>query len=348
MGLRLVAALTVAALGALALWPTAEAPPPRARGPAAATAPASGPGPHLLLAGDGVLWEVDVRAERVRRFEAPELTGGDPPYRIVRRGARFVLWGGSTFVAGPELDRTRPLEPLVRRSWFFLPSARPGRVWVVFLDEASPATALRFRAVREVSAGGRVTVRDVRPPRGWPERAARAGLLLAAPHGRIVVWDPVTRAVVNTLEGRRIGELGPVRRDTLASCTGRCDVLRLTDVRTGAQRRLEAPRGLAFEPAYGAFSPKDPELAVPVRTIAGRDRRLALVDLERRTTRVISGSRVAHEGYTFVDWSSSGRDVFFTGGSGPHDRVIFWHRRGREHATRVDVQTGAFYGIAAG
>jgi hypothetical protein len=374
MGARPAAAITAAALAAGALWVAggASKPPQRApeepeprtgaigldgrgggsgrpepgrAGPGRA-AVRGGSRPTLLLAGHGAIWEVDVRADRARRLSVPGLSGGDPPYRIVRRGRRFVVWSGGTYVTGRRLDADDPLDPLARRAWFFLPSAHEGRVWLTFIDRDSPATDIGFRAVREVTAGGRVTVPDARPPRGWPERAARSGLLLRSRSGPFVLWDPRTDSVVNRLTPAVLGDLGPVAEDTLASCVRRCGVLRLTDLRTGEQRRIAAPRRHAFEPPYGAFSPDGRQLALPVRVAGRPGRRLALVDVGRGRTRVIPGSRVPR-GYTFVDWSRDGRHVFLTGGQWVHDRRIVVYRRGAPRATRVDVATGAFHGTAA-
>jgi len=303
----------------------------------------TGAGPRLLLTGDGELWEVDVDAERVRHRAMPELVGGDPLHRIVRRGDRFVLWGEHTYVAGPDLV----LRPLARGAWYFLPSARPDRVWVVYLDLTSSAQAPRFQAVREVRVDGSVTVPDAEPPPGWPERAAEAGLLLSTRSSDVVVWDPKSRATLNTLEYDRIGDMGPIDGNVLVSCTGSCDHLRFTDVTTGEQRRLEAPPRLVFEPAHGAFSPTGRGLALPVRTRGEQPRRLALVDPALDTVTVVPGSRVPGV-YNLVDWSADGADVFLTGGQARDDRVIVRFHRGDARATRLDIRVGPFYGIAAG
>jgi hypothetical protein len=299
---------------------------------------AAPPGPRLLLAGDGEMWVIDVRAGRARRLRVP-LPGGDPPHRVVRRGDRFVLWDRGTSVTGPRIRRPEPLE---RRSAFFLPSTRPDRVWLFRFDRDSPATNLRFASMSEIDLSGRRTAHAKRPPRGWPVRAARAGILLLRHEPEILVWNPRTRERIATLPFGRIGDIGPVHGDTLASCTGRCGVLRLTDVRTGAQRRVLGPAGLAFEPAYAAFS-SDGDLAVPVRTRGERTRRLALVESGR--ARVVPGSSVP-EGYVIATWSRDDAHVFLSGGQG-RERVIAWYRRDRGRARRIGVKTGAFYDMAA-
>jgi hypothetical protein len=301
---------------------------------------------RLYLAGDEELWIVDVAAERVRHVPLRELAAGDPPHRIVRRGRRLVLWGYTTYVADPGFRR--PPRTLASRSWFFIPSAHPDRVWVAFLDRRSPETVRALRAVREVTAGGRVTVADVRPPGGhWPQRAFASGLLLATDEAddAYALWDPATRNVLRRLPRHAIGDLGPAYGDVLASCPAPCRALRLTNVRTGARRDLPAPRGFGFEVWEAAFSPDGRQLAAPVRQRGageGAPRQLALVDLASGTARVVPGSRVPR-GYTLVAWSASGRHVFITGGA----RTITAYRLGATRARALHVTVGDFYDIAA-
>ncbi len=318
--------------------------------PAGAVGKAAAPSPRLYLAGDGELWIVDVATERARRVPLRQLAPGDPPHRIVARGRRLVLWGYRTYVADRRFRR--PPRTLARRSWFFIPSAHPDRVWIAFLDRGSPATVRALRAVREMTAGGRVTVAGVRPPGGrWPQRALASGLLLStggAEHA-YTLWDPVTRTVVRRLPGRAIGELGPAYGDVLASCPAPCRTLRLTDVRTGARRDVPAPRGFRFEAWTAAFSPDGRRLAIPVRRVGAGERAprgLALVEAAQRTAWVVPGSRVP-PGYTLVAWSASGRHVFITGGGRRGERTITAYRLGAARARALHVAVGDFYDIAA-
>jgi hypothetical protein len=306
------------------------------------------PSPRLFLAGDGELWVVDAAAERARRIALPQLSPGDPPHRIIVRDGRLVLWGYDTLVLdGRAVDR--PPRTLVAGSWFFVPSAHPDRVWIAFLDPDSPATVRGLRAMREVTVDGEVTVADVRPPGGrWPHGAVDDGLLLVGARS-LSVWSPTTREVVRRIPISDGGDLGPSHGNLVAGCAARgCEALRLTDVRSGDHRDVDAPADLAFEPWAARFSPSGALLAIPVRDRGGgpRPRRLGLVDVARGTVELVPGSEVPPV-YTFVAWSRAGDHVFLTGGQWTRDRVIVGYRLGEPRAERIDVAVGPFYDAAA-
>ena len=112
----------------------------------------------------------------MRHRSLPQLSPGDPPYRIVRRGDKLVLWSYQTLTLDP--GGTAQPGVLVRDSWIFIPSAALDRIWVGILDPTSPETERRLQAVREVAVDGRVTVADVRPPGGrWPVAATTSALV---------------------------------------------------------------------------------------------------------------------------------------------------------------------------
>jgi hypothetical protein len=108
----------------------------------------------LFLAGDGELTIVDVDSASAEVHSPAELAAGDPQYRIVRRADKLVVYGGDNYVLDPSL-RTPPKK--LGDSWFFIPSARPDRVWLAILDPASSKTVRALAALREVSVGGLVT-----------------------------------------------------------------------------------------------------------------------------------------------------------------------------------------------
>jgi hypothetical protein len=295
-------------------------------------------GARLFLAGDGEMWVVDVDEGSVRHLQLPELSAGDPPYRIVRRGDKLVLWGSTaTYVLDPAKDGEPQV--LAEGSLIFIPSATPDRVW---LGIGGPE---ELSAVREVAIDGRVTVRDTKPPGGrWPVAATETTLAFPTPDGRLDVWDPLTGDVVRRLPG-----VFPIATygDHLAWCADLCQTLHVTNVVTGDEVVVSPPPGTyGFEPYTGVFSPDGREIAVTVHTDARpttRELQLALVDAGAGTTTLVQGTAV--EGDVFVDWSPSGESVFIS--SGVAKRSIIEYQVGADSTRRLPVQVGAFYGMAA-
>jgi hypothetical protein len=299
---------------------------------------------ELVLAGDGELWVVDVATGRTRHRVVSKLAPGDPMHRIVRRGDRFVLWGFATYTMR---DGDAPLETLAADTWFFIPSATADRVWLAVLEPGQPATSVRLAAVREVTVDGRVTVPDARPPGGeWPLSAVRSGIVYDD-DGEHVVWDPVARAEVRRVRG---GLVGPGHDDLLVTAhPDDCGDLLLTDVTTGAERRIPpiAPRG-CWAISEAAFSPDGSRLAIPFTRRGGFQVRheLALIDVSRATASPVAGTEVP-AGYVFVDWSTAGDQVFITGGERFKQRTIVAYRLGDPAARSLRVEVGDFYDMAA-
>jgi hypothetical protein len=323
--------------------------------PAATSEPVSRPGEvRLFLAGDQELWVVDVAGGSVRHQSLPQLPPGDPPYRIVRRGDKLVLWSDQTLTLDPSSSAAQP-RTLVRDSWIFIPSAAPDRIWVGILDPKSPETERRLAAVREVAVDGRVTVDDVRPPEGrWPVAATSSALVFqshgSGPGGRdqLELWNPLTGKLLRRLPGEfPVASHG----DLLAWCRQSCARLHVTNVATGKGIQVRPPAGaFEFAPYQGVFSPDGKLLAVPVRsdpapTTQDPKWRLALVDVEEGTATLVQGPTL--QGYVFVDWSPAGTTVFITGGDRFKERTIFEYRLGTASARRLPVTVGDFYGMAA-
>lgn len=337
VGLLLLPGLALGGWLALRSGPQLAGPPP-----AATSGPVAGPGvPRLALAGDNELWVVDVAAGTVRHRTLPQLAPGDPPYRIVRRGDKLVLWSYQTLTLDPSSADAQP-SVLVRDSWIFIPSAAPNRIWVGILDPTSPETERRLKAVREVRVDGRVTVADVRPPQGrWPVAATRSALALQSQGGeQLELWNPRTGKVLRRLPGDfPVASHG----DVLAWCRQSCARLQVTNVATGKEIQVRPPAGATgFAPEQGVFSPDGKLLAVPVR--AGSMWQLALVDVGAATATRVKGAAVQQD-YVFVDWSASGTSVFLAGG-GPGNRQILEYRLGSASARRLPVRVGDFFGMA--
>jgi hypothetical protein len=341
VGLLLLPGLALGGWLALRSEPQLSAPPP-----AATSGPVAGPGePRLVLAGDQELWVVDVAGASVRHRSLPQLSPGDPPYRIVRRGNKLVLWSYQTLTLDP--SGTAQPDVLVRDSWIFIPSAASDRIWVGILDPTSPETERRLKAVREVTVDGRVTVADVRPPEGrWPVAATSSALAFQSQGSgqggdQLELWNPRTGKVLRRLPGDY-----PVAShgDLLAWCRQSCARLQVTNVATGKQVQVRPPAGATgFAPEQGVFSPDGKLLAVPVRT--GPTWQLALVDVGAETATRIKGAAVQQDA-VFVDWSASGDTVFLAGGRRGEQR-IFAYRLGNAGARRLPVTVGGFFGMAA-
>jgi hypothetical protein len=202
---------------------------------------------------------VDVGARTSERLEFPQLRPGDPPYRIVRRANRLVLYGGDTYAL--DLDLRSPEK--LGQSWFFIPSSKPDRVWLARLDPESPETVRALESVREVTVEGRVTVPEVVPLGGrWPVGAVDDALVFESKPGGLEAWDPRTGEVTRRLPG---AAMGTTHGAPLAWCDASYETLHVTDVLTGEARAIAPPEGfVAFDCWSGAFSPDSTLLAVPV------------------------------------------------------------------------------------
>src|SRR4051794_24502053 len=145
--------------------------------PRPAAAPA-GPSGLLFMAGrdPGTLIRVDAATGAVAtRTDLKGLSGGDPPYLIAFTGGRLVTFAlGRATSYSPDVGDRRSLG----EAWFFVPSARPGRVWNLLL---TPGSNVTFRGVREVEAAtGRVTAHYHEKVPGWAIGAVNEGLVLEA------------------------------------------------------------------------------------------------------------------------------------------------------------------------
>jgi hypothetical protein len=280
-------------------------------------------GPTLYLAGDNELWIVDAGSGRVLHQHRADLGGGDAPHKVLARGRRIL-------VGAPYGTRA-----------FFLPSARPNRVWVV--DLRRDGTVL---GVREVTVDGETTVPATEPPTPrWPLGVVREGLLLEGDES-VLVWDPLADRIVRRLTISP-GGLGPTSGDTVTWCTDSyCSTLQLIDLASGAKHDAQSPLHASFEPWEGAFSPDGRTIALPLRGAPETPVELGLIDVATGRVAVVPGSEVPG-GYNMVAWSASGRHVFLTGGDRGEPRVIVGYRLGTRGASRLDVAVGDFYDFAA-
>jgi hypothetical protein len=260
---------------------------------------------------DGVsIVDLDTGAVEDRRL--PEYAAGDVQFKIVRIADRLVFRGSrgrryGTFSTDPGLEE-RPM--YLGRSWYFVPSAKPGHVWLTSLDRRPRESRGLLKGVREVDLGGSVTAREASPPDGWVVGTVTDGFVYQG-EDALRVWDLRTRRVVRHIPGVfLVAQDG----DRLATCDVRCAALVVTDLEAGQSRRIDAPDGWAFMGTYdGSVAPGGGVIATALKK--GGLYRLGLVDLEKGRAEIVRGARL-DPSFAVSAWSASGEWVVFNSGGG--------------------------------
>jgi hypothetical protein len=231
---------------------------------------------------------IDVATGRLEVRRVTELSPGDPPYAIAVIAGRLVVYGR---VATYAFDaRVREPGRRIGTSWFFLPSATRGRIWLVSLNPRDPNQVRGPGSVREVTVEGKVTLAHRPRPPYTPVGAVQQGLLIQGK--TLEVWQPASGMIVRQLPG-----VFPIAtRDSLvASCTAQCPVLHITNTGNGSDLRIRPGSGFRFVASYdGAFSPDGQLVAVPA-TAADGTSRVAVVDIARRRANLVAGAELASD-----------------------------------------------------
>ena len=129
--------------------------------------------------------------------------------------------------------------------------------------------------------------------------------------GRLRVWNPKTGEVTAGFGG---AFPAATHGDLIAWCADRCPELHLTNTATGTETVIRPDASFAFEETYdAAFSPDGSLLAVPV--ISEGRRRVALVDVEQGSARLVAGSELASD-YPALAWLPSGDWLVLSAGNG--------------------------------
>jgi hypothetical protein len=278
---------------------------------------------------------VDLATGEATVKQVPVLAPGDALYHLVRTGGALVVYGGGATYS-LDLEVTRPPASL-GESWYFVPSAREGRVWLTELDPTSPDTVRSLRSVREVTVEGRVTVAAGEPPpcKGPTVLAAVTVGLLCQDDG-LVLFDPATGKTL-----RRLGGSIPAdtHDNTVAWCEPGCATFHVTDVATGEEVSVPPAASFEFHDTYdGAFSPDGSLLALPVAVhgrepaLSGGSDGIALVDVRNASASLIEGSRSG--AYAALAWSPKGDWLFFTSGDGE----LLAYRAGAQRAVTLPVE----------
>lgn len=124
--------------------------------------------PHRGAVKQTPLKVVDVATGDVTITRLPRGALGDPPYFLDYTGGRLVYFGagGDTYAINPDLEGN---PTRLGESFYFVPSATPGRVWLIHHQP---------RAVSEVTVDGEVTVEPgARAPCQYGVAALKDGLL---------------------------------------------------------------------------------------------------------------------------------------------------------------------------
>jgi hypothetical protein len=253
---------------------------------------------------------IDATRGAARTYKVPELAAGDPPVYVARIGNRLVFWGYDIYTLDL-LDLDAPSQTIANGSWFFVPSATPDRIWVVWKDDkASTPYHFVFDHLREIDSNGNVIVDGTAPGDGWLDGAVSAGPIFETRDG-LIVWDPVTDKVIARLEA---SSSAATFENTVVWCDNHCPQLHFTEVLTHAERTTDAPSAyVAFNAWSGVFSPDGGTFAVPVwSTPTGRagTSAVALIDVATgRVTGLVPGSET-EAGCCNLSWDSTGQRLY--------------------------------------
>jgi len=247
-------------------------------------------------------------------------------------GGELVYYGagGYTYAAGSPLDG-KP--KLLGRSWYYVHSATPGRVWLTFLDSPVPAGARDLRAVSEVTVDGKVTVPPgARPPCPGPTviGAVKIGLLCQSDQ-KLKLFSPQTGRVKKTLPGPFLAD---THGNLAAWCQYPCRRMHVNDLATGTDQTVASGSKFRFDGYGGAFSPDGSLLALSVAPAKrSQPSSLVLVDVRTGRSRPIPGSQLGGSAFA---WSPSGDRLFFVGEKGS----LMSYRPGSARARPLPIRLG--------
>ena len=247
-----------------------------------------------------------------RPVTLPGKIGGDFTYDVVATGGYFVYESAHGVLAVPTtLDRS---PHLVGQASVFLPSSRPGRVWLFTVPDGGAPTH-----GQEVGVDGRY--------RGPVYQLPFAGAATAAVSGGLIRGDQVWSIATNTigfLPASRSGApnvfdargslvaWGVNCQPVLPGCSS-LEVLNLADDK---QHIYPAPAGTAGwvptagEGSHDAFAPDARHLALRVAlSSAPLSSQVDVLNLVTGTSRLVPNSQ-AHA-YSPVAWTPDGRSVLF-------------------------------------
>jgi hypothetical protein len=256
------------------------------------------------------VFEIDLRADKVKRLRIPASCGDTPSCLISTGGELIVSSVGRTTTYNPAASTQ---VARIGNGWITVPSARDGRLWLGILARGKLGGPHRrgLSQVREVNLAGKV-IRSMRPPDGrWPLGAVTPGLLFQYP-GTLRLWSLAERRLTLRIPGAFPIDTS---ESLVASCGDPCRGAVVTDTRTQESIRIAPPAGYRWVGGYdGGFSPDGSHLALPIaRAGEGLESSpgLAVINVSTRAVHVIPGSDEVDPIYGAMTWSSDGGRLFF-------------------------------------
>jgi hypothetical protein len=275
--------------------------------PSATEAPVP-PSSRVFFAWPGQIIAVDVATGATDTVSVPTLHAGDPQVYLARIGDRLAYWGYDIYTLDPEHLDAPPVK-IANGSWFFVPSATPGRIWAVWRDDRSSTPYhFFFDHLREIDSTGNVTVDGTAHGDSWMDGAVSAGVLLETRDG-LTVWDPEAGKVVAQLNA---SSAAATFGNTVVWCDNHCPQLHLTDVITGEDRTIDPPIGyLVFSAWDGVFTPDGSTFAVPVSSTPhpgpGGTQAVALIDVATGSVTGLVPGSASNAGCCQLSWDSTGQ-----------------------------------------
>jgi hypothetical protein len=292
--------------------------------------------------------ELNVATGASDTVSVPQLGAGDAPYFLARIGDRLILWGYDIYSLDPNDLHTPPVK-IADGSWFFVPSANPDRIWVIWKNEkASTPYHFLFSRVREMTAGGAVTAQGPAHGDAWLDGAVSSGVVFETNDG-LLVWDPLSHRVVARLPSQP--PLAASFGDTVVWCQSLCEQVHFTNVGTRNDVKVDSPPGFPyFHPWGGVFSPDGSTFAAPVwsRPDPGwhGHRAVALIDVGAgKVIGLVPGS-AQEAGCCELSWDPTGTRLFFAQYDRDHWTLRYWDV-GSAAAVEVDFSLRDSFAMVA-
>jgi hypothetical protein len=262
----------------------------------------------------------------------PEIAGGDFPWQIVEVGA-FLVYNGTGGVSAVTNSFKGGVR-LLGRATYFVPSATPGHVWLVYRHTAGTTETVQAVSVSNGTLGPRIAL----PHGTYLVQGTDGGLLLASQAGELELWQPGHRPTTLGSLGAGIEGAGFASNASLVAYGSSCRVahtttniaatlcptLQVVDVVTGKRLSFPAPDGTAgwVPPSFGAnygLAPNGKWLAARAATSPAQNGRTELFVLslagKQFTPALVPSSRAPF--FSRAAWSPDASLLLYQG-SGNH------------------------------